>query len=131
MKFVSEAAQTRGALKSWASPLKLEIASHYFWIAGTKIQKSQQGLLRSLLFQILRSSPSLIDIIICPGHSGADLWDMGQLRDAFRRLCAQTGLETKFCFFIDGLDEFDGAEEDNNRRCEGPCGISARQDLRL
>ncbi|OIW26018.1 hypothetical protein CONLIGDRAFT_635794 [Coniochaeta ligniaria NRRL 30616] len=111
MKFLSDEQQTRGELESWASPLQLRVASHYFWTAGDEIQRSQQGLLRSLLFQIFRLSPSLIDTL-CPGRMAADLWGMEELRDVFARLGQQSGLDTKFCFFIDGLDEFDGAEED-------------------
>lgn len=75
------------------------------------MQKSQQGLLQNLLHQLFRASPSLVDIL-CPDRPAGDAWDMDELRAAFVKLGRQTGLDTKFCLFIDGLDEFDGPEED-------------------
>lgn len=111
MKFVSDGQQTREILESWAAPMKPCIASHYFWNAGDEMERCQIGLLQSLLFQIFRYSHSLCGTL-CPERSVADPWDICELRAAFERLSRQTDLDIKFCFFIDGLDEFDGAEED-------------------
>ncbi|CAG5152839.1 uncharacterized protein ALTATR162_LOCUS2933 [Alternaria atra] len=38
--------------------------------------------------------------------------EMDELKAIFERIAAQNDLEVRFCFFIDGLDEYNGAEED-------------------
>lgn len=53
MKFIVHDERTEHALKIWASPLPLVVASFYFWNSGSKIQMSQEGLLRTFLYQIL------------------------------------------------------------------------------
>jgi hypothetical protein len=69
-------------------------------------------LLQSLLFQIFDFSRPLIDVL-CPLRQTPQLtWEIRDLKAAFSRLSMQRGLDTKFCFFIDGLDEFEGDEED-------------------
>ena len=50
-------------LSEWAAPRGLGLAEHYFWSAGTDIQRSEEGLLRSLLFELMRQMPSLIRIL--------------------------------------------------------------------
>jgi hypothetical protein len=112
MKFIADNPITNESLTEWASPRKLIIASHYFSIYGTPIQRSQEGLLRSLLYDILRQSPKLI-----PKHfpkrweatrSEQLPWSQSELEATLRRVAAETELPVSFCFFIDGLDEFKG-----------------------
>lgn len=67
MKFICGHHRTRALLEEWAGQQSIIIASHFFWSAGTSMQKSQEGLLRTLLFQILVHSPVLIPII-CPNR---------------------------------------------------------------
>lgn len=75
------------------------------------MQKSGRGLFQSLLYQILRSAPDLI-IPTCKDRLGHEVWEMEDLREVYQRMAQQTGLDAKFCFFIDGLDEYDGEEKD-------------------
>lgn len=65
MKFMAHHHATRSRLQAWADSQPLVIASHYFWSAGTSMQKSQQGLLQSLLFDIFKSCPKCIPVV-CP-----------------------------------------------------------------
>ncbi|KAI0449418.1 hypothetical protein F5B21DRAFT_48122 [Xylaria acuta] len=37
----------------------LHVASHFFWLAGTPMQQSEEGLLRSLLYQIFPDQPEI------------------------------------------------------------------------
>jgi len=111
MKFVSEHPCTLGCLQGWAGTTELCIASYYFWNQGYEMQKSQVGLFQSLLYQILKSLPRLIEIV-CPSRLEHEEWDVEELKATFARLANQEDLEVKFCFFIDGLDEYNGAEED-------------------
>ncbi|KAH8886346.1 hypothetical protein GQ53DRAFT_750618 [Thozetella sp. PMI_491] len=117
-------------LRAWSKDRELVVASFFFWNSGTKLQKSQEGLLRSLLFEILRLCPKLIagvhkaiideDDEIPPDtlpSSNSSLspqpvsisWRLADLLKAFEYLRGQE-MTAKFCFFIDGLDEY--KEED-------------------
>lgn len=113
MKFAAGNIWTKLALKKWAGKLPLIVASHYFRHYGHSIQRSQIGLFRSLLYQILRATPGLIPLA-CPGSEILEFeeWGMADLKAAFDRLCQQTSLSGKFCFFIDGLDEYSGEERE-------------------
>ncbi|KAK7961174.1 hypothetical protein PG988_012388 [Apiospora saccharicola] len=63
MKLLCGHSDTPKRLKSWAGQKKLVVASFFFWIAGTTLQMFQEGLLRSLLFKILRHCPKLMPAI--------------------------------------------------------------------
>lgn len=72
----------------------LVVAVHYIWCAGSDLQKSAQGLFRSLLYQIVGSDPK-------QASDGA--WDLRELLTALKRV--EDASDRKVCFFIDGLDE--------------------------
>lgn len=108
MKYASEHVQTIQALQKWAAPSRLFTASYYFWNQGFELQKSQRGLFQSLLYQILRAAPTL-EKHITLGRLDHEAWEMHHLELAFRKI-AEANLDAKFCFFIDGLDEYDGRE---------------------
>lgn len=113
MKFLIDHKNTFDALKKWAGTSPLISASHFFWSAGNTIQKSQDGLLRSLLFQIMLRDTSLIPRL-CPDRWGEDLWGhiepwgRSELLQTFRDLANLTDCSARVCFFIDGLDEYQG-----------------------
>ncbi|KAL2370823.1 hypothetical protein RJ035_002289 [Blastomyces gilchristii] len=114
MKYIDQDRRTLQYLEQWASPLKIVFASFYFWNPGTSMQKSQLGLLQSLLHKILSQRPNLIPKVL---PDQAQLyrtygttnfsWTISQLTNAFK-LLLDTKFDTKFCFLIDGLDEYDG-----------------------
>jgi hypothetical protein len=134
MKHIFDDSRTRHFLESWAEesmkaeskPKPLFIATYFFWNSGSQEQKSQTGLIRGLLFQVLTHYPDLVAVIF------PDLWaktysilidgthrDWGQgtrtlrgLMPAFRALIHQTRVPLKLCFLVDGLDEFDGNQEE-------------------
>jgi hypothetical protein len=114
MKYIDQDNRTLEYLEKWASPVNLVFASFYFWNPGTSMQKSQLGLLQSLLHTILSQRPSLISTVL-PSHwqfsraygKSSFSWAISDLTVAFRRL-SEAELRTKFCLLIDGLDEFDG-----------------------
>ncbi|KAJ4376341.1 hypothetical protein N0V83_001624 [Neocucurbitaria cava] len=115
MKFEANHRLTRKHLKRWAAEKKLVIASYYFWNAGNDLQKSQEGLLRSLLFTILQNCPHMISELFSefypdPGYFEGDaaIWNPQSLLQLFTRLSQQAEPTTRFCFFVDGLDEYEG-----------------------
>ena len=72
------------------------------------MQKSQQGLLQSLLREILGQCPKLVPVL-CPSR-----WKRHhEIAEAFRNLSLQQTLNLKFCFFVDGVDEYDGGDHNN------------------
>lgn len=118
MKFLCDDAQTIMALKEWACGGKLAIVSHYFWLSGTTIQKSQDGLFRSLLYGIFQQCPELIQKV-CPARwaaagQDADIgsrqphWTLNDLLTAISSFQEISHLGSKFCIFVDGLDEYHG-----------------------
>jgi hypothetical protein len=104
---------------------KLVIANFYFWNASTQqSQKSQRGLLRTILYQILRQCPELIQMayhdqwiaLTSDGkvlkESRDELLTVPALLNTLRNISTSTASDTKFCFFLDGLDEYDGRPAD-------------------
>ncbi len=61
MKLIAEHLRLKGGpLSDWAQPKRLVVASHYFWSVGTSIQRSEEGLLRTILYDILAQIPEYI-----------------------------------------------------------------------
>ena len=58
MKFLQNHEKTLSALKAWSGSKQILTTSFFFWRAGTEMQKSQHGLLKTLLFHVLRQCPA-------------------------------------------------------------------------
>ena len=116
MKFFHNHKKTHSALRSWAGDRRLLVASFFFWNAGTLMQKSQLGLLQTLLYHIFRQAPDLIEIA-CPTRwqqrlHPNDPWNYKEIEQAFMNLGKCQMDSICFCFFVDGLDEYDGDHAD-------------------
>jgi hypothetical protein len=135
MKFVANHSMTRTALQRWAGSNPFLIATHYFWIAGNPLQKSIEGLLRSLLFEVFVQHPDLIPTAVperweaarnrvagggrltTPERASAPMtihrsWTTREMVEALERLASNQSDAPRFCFFIDGLDEYDGNHQE-------------------
>jgi hypothetical protein len=135
MKFICDDLRTKFLLERWAcrqdgfeqgiemsDAHNLLISSFYFWNSGTEIQMSQEGLVRSLLHDILQRLPHLISIAfpnILKKYtiSGSveilkEPWRWDELRQAFLRVLSAIESLQKVVFFIDGLDEYHGSHAD-------------------
>jgi hypothetical protein len=136
MKHIFDDVRTRQFLKLWTTGNALNnqerheiqfcLATFFFWNTGTSEQKSQSGLLRSLLYQALSSCPELIPVVFPEiwAKRYSDLietllptaldWGLTlrRLTSAFRKLTQQTAVPLKLCFLVDGLDEFYGDHEE-------------------
>ena len=115
IKFITEHPKTRQALSQWASGQHLITAGFYFWHAGTVLQKSQEGLLQSLLYEIFRRCPELIPEVLPerwksskPSNPINRHWSRAELIETFAKLSNEPIMLKRVCFFIDGLDEYDG-----------------------
>lgn len=118
MKFLCDDERTMTNLRAWAGGgQKLVVAKHFFWNPGTPPQKSQEGLMRSLLFDILRQCPEHI-----PKARGRLNHRLQEIKEGEEPLTpdilwqllkevVQENKSAKICFFVDGLDETDGNSE--------------------
>jgi hypothetical protein len=118
MRYLSGHPDTSAALKSWAgTERQLVICRHFFWNAGSAMQKSQAGLLQTLLYQVFKECLDLIESV-CPARwsnedSGyIEPWTRDDLFAAFGELSKLTLASVRFCFFVDGLDEYHGDHRD-------------------
>ncbi|KAK2770722.1 high-affinity nicotinic acid transporter [Colletotrichum kahawae] len=117
MKFLTRHNETKRLLGEWAGNNNLIVAQHYFWSPGNAMQKSQEGLLRALLHQILRQRTSLMRVA-CPDRWNAPFadsfspWSRAQLIAAFEKLGRLPQASWKVCLFIDGLDEYSGDHDE-------------------
>lgn len=101
------------------------LATFFFWLSGTPEEKSQVGLLRALLFQILSSCPQLASVAFpeiwsknytssiegLPYHFDK-VFTLRRLKRALQMLVEQTKVPLMVFFLIDGLDEFTGDHEE-------------------
>lgn len=117
MKFITGHARTRRALKNWAGGHRLVVAKFFFWSSGSPMQRSQDGLLRCLLYQILSQAPDTIPSAVPQRWRPAagqlrttEPWTRREISEAFSNLVSGRLLNAKFCFFIDGLDEYGGSD---------------------
>lgn len=117
MKYLASNDRTLDCLQQWAAGKKIKVARFFFWHAGSALQKSQEGLLRSLLFEMIKQCPEL-------GSKALELRsEVHELQDGLADLqnerpwecdellfvCSRIGAyaqDTKFMLFIDGLDEY-------------------------
>ncbi|RPA87895.1 hypothetical protein BJ508DRAFT_409862 [Ascobolus immersus RN42] len=117
MKYACGHKMTRAALQKWANGHSLVIASHFFWISGHPIEKSIQGLYRSLLFQIFSQQQSLLDQLECfRKRLTTDDWTVADLKETLievgRFISSDNGSQRlKICCFVDGLDEYESDED--------------------
>ncbi|KAI1416394.1 hypothetical protein F5Y13DRAFT_153830 [Hypoxylon sp. FL1857] len=125
MKFIDQAPAMKSLVRRWAHRQNSRSsdpsngvlsASFFFWNLGPfSLQKSQAGLLRALLHDILKQAPCLIPKIVpelCSevlkfGKPKSEP-SLPELRRWFRRLIRAASPEMKLYFLIDGVDEYVG-----------------------
>ncbi|KAK6430052.1 hypothetical protein LTR95_013797 [Oleoguttula sp. CCFEE 5521] len=102
-------------LKVWASGESVTKASMFFSYEGTILQRSYEGLWRSLLHETLEDPVLRARVLgpylhkISPGATSrpSDIrWTLHELREVLTKLLEEANSERRFCFFIDGLDEY-------------------------
>lgn len=116
MKYMAHASETRRHLSAWSGNNKFVISSFFFWNSGTWLQKSQAGLLRSLLYTLLQNCDDLLPICLPSWHAAASRGKLDpeqtltltELKAAFLNAIESRAVARHFRFFIDGIDEFEG-----------------------
>lgn len=124
MKYIVNEERTSQFLANWEKGTDLIVVSFFFWTAGTTLQKSCTGLLRSLLYQIATQWPELASLVALPTKGSRDLievsrswnplkaWTDQGLLSLLKRFLKEKPANISLCAFVDGLDEFVGDEED-------------------
>ncbi|KAF4985247.1 hypothetical protein FDECE_16705 [Fusarium decemcellulare] len=119
MKFLCDHPVTTTSLTVWASDRQLVISQFFFWKGGDVLQRTIRGLIRSILCSIVEKCPQLIPEVLPqfwdPGEydawGGAPVLDINgdSIVAAFDTLVTTCFIPERyaFCFFIDGLDEFE------------------------
>jgi hypothetical protein len=140
MKYIFHAQETMEALYKWAGSRRLIVAKFYFWASGSPIEKTVRGLLRALLYQMLQQCPHFISKAF-PQYDSTNfkhldinlvsiLYEEELVRaiQTIASLCSEGDLDERFCFFIDGLDEYEGFDRDITALVEK---FSANQAIKL
>ena len=124
MRYIYDHKKTAEQLQSWAGVAPLTTAGFFFWTSGSLEQRSQIGLLRYLLFQVLQKHQDLIQNTfpeVWTHYIGMSTheriknpvsWSLQQLMKGLRSFLQHALGKTKIALFIDGLDEFDGKHEE-------------------
>lgn len=125
MRFLANSPNTKALLARWTGEQPLLVAQCYFWAPGSEMQKSLDGMLRSLLLQLL-GDPAVGSAIIenvSPARwyrsfreeGTAPSWTVPELLGVFRLVVEQIARESYVMLFVDGLDEYG---KDNAQRTE-------------
>jgi hypothetical protein len=118
MRFLLDHPKKSDLLNLWSNGKTVLTAFFFFWNSGTKMQMSYEGLVRSLLYQLLKQAPELIPIVFpyrvldgmlfgtyIFGHD-AWSWSWEELIGAFRVLLRESRKVYNLFLLVDGMDEF-------------------------
>jgi hypothetical protein len=121
MRHIIEDQRTERYLSKWAKNCPLSTAKFFFWNSGSREQRSQTGLLRGLLYEILSKRLELIPVVFPQywaktytdrvrglPYAPPETWPLSKLMAGFKALVTQKIEPLNLCLFIDGLDEYDG-----------------------
>ena len=117
MSFLGQDPRIPELLKVWATGKSILVPKFYFWSGGSPMERSTEGLLRSLLWQILNQLPDLQMNDLGQRNGGKVFaepiaaWTERRLRAQLTETIQQVLQTHHLCFFIDGLDEFAGDQE--------------------
>ena len=124
VKFALEHRETTNALKKWANGRQLLVADFFLWHSGSSLQKTQTGLMRSLLYQIFEQAPQLAskstasielrtkfaNLHLDPSDRARDeIWTDRDLLDVLSSLVLEVSNTQTYCLclILDALDELD------------------------
>jgi hypothetical protein len=126
MRYIYDSKNTRKYLQEWTKDVPLCPATFFFWNSGNAEQKSQSGLLRALLYQVLNNHPQLTPLVFPSLWARIysqtvrcldveeEVWSIPKLMRAFDALTKQTVVALNLFFLIDGLDEFEANTYDHD-----------------
>lgn len=116
MKYVAQHHRLEPLLRRWAGPRNLLVAKFFFWHAGQPLQKSLEGVLRSVLRQILQARPDMIPIVFprfsryvaLQSKSPKTAISVQELEDALLTFGRLIPKDLALFLMVDGVDEYKG-----------------------
>ncbi|TQW00026.1 small s protein [Cordyceps javanica] len=121
MRYLFQHETTARCLGTWSGERRpCLVAGFFFWTSGSREQRSQTGLLRSLLHQFLSAHPDYTAaafpalwarLRVMPTKERVQLrleWTVEELLPAFRSFVRVASERMSICLFVDGMDEFEG-----------------------
>jgi hypothetical protein len=115
MKYIYRSDRTEKELHSNPSDKILIRPSFFFHNRGSKYQKSLEGLLRSLLYQILSGDNRILELVASKYAQRSPerrlQWPRQDLEESWMAVCNQCHVGLSVCLFLDALDEYDGDPE--------------------
>ncbi|KAK4155841.1 hypothetical protein C8A00DRAFT_31284 [Chaetomidium leptoderma] len=114
MKWIYQDPRFRERLRRWSKNNELLLCHFFFFERGEVLQKSREGLLRSILLQLFEAKKELVEVAFpeCFDSDGTValptvLVDWESLKSALKRVLAFTAkAKWSVCMMIDGLDEY-------------------------
>ncbi|KAF2488568.1 hypothetical protein BU16DRAFT_473432, partial [Lophium mytilinum] len=121
MKYIWQNPDVDKILCKWAKGKRLVKANYFFWAAGSSLERSKKGLLRAIIYQVLRRHPEMIEDVcdtkVTELKREAQLgrmyhaaeWEEPELQRLLTSIIERLGsIDSNFFFFIDALDEYEG-----------------------
>lgn len=102
--------RTTDLLQRRPSAENTKVLRSFIWAAGSNIQRSQKGVLATLLHELLSDEAMPIDQVTKQYSMKRSIedWSLKELQDSLQYTLRQSSAPT--CIFIDGLDEIDSRE---------------------
>ncbi|KAI1390448.1 uncharacterized protein F4822DRAFT_426295 [Hypoxylon trugodes] len=139
MRFILEDYRTSLFVRGLGEPMTV-MAGFFFYYRGTSIQKSLEGLMRSIIRQIIKEEGALplhtllyplFPPTLQPDRWFLPEWTIPTLMEAFRLLLNQNIFRFQVRLFLDALDEFDGPRLLICRFLDSMLTMSARSATRV
>ncbi|KAI1778565.1 hypothetical protein F4818DRAFT_304526 [Hypoxylon cercidicola] len=115
MKFLFKDSRTSDLLQDWKTGIAFTRVAFFFHYRGSSMQKSFEGLLRSLLSQIISERPVLCRFLRSMFKQKKFLtsgdWTLPILRKGLHTILNQDEEPLHLCLFLDAIDEYDGRLE--------------------
>ena len=119
MKYAMTNTKTKKYLRNCTKSSWL-VTGYFFHDRGTEMQKSIQGFLCEILYQILRARPVLFAIIQSEharfmqvdAKTKQNQWSISRLRQALLHIGEKSTSDFNCCLFVDALDEQEGKHRD-------------------
>ena len=116
MKFIINDQRTHDALKVWSNGRDCMTLQFYFWLSGSKLQRSMKGVLCSLLYQLLINNSTALentfrnDRVLREKRTVGD-WSSDEVKEILFSVIESMNCTGNICIFLDGVDEFDQDED--------------------
>lgn len=133
VKYILADERTKKYLSTWCPGCA--IVSHYFWLPGSPMQRNMEGLLCSLLYQLLESNLNAL-MEVMSSVSGSKFshtdWSHAELHSSVVK--ALDFYKNGVCLFLDGIDEIkpeDGTKDGIPEFLDWAIELSQRSKIKL